>query len=489
MSQVPGKGIPANSMVTQESWPLLRSERNWSMWALLWVSLSSGTAAWGFAIGGYVAFYLNAGMGTASMIAGSLLGMFFVVLAVVPSSVKYGIESIASSIPQLGTRGSIFSILLQYAGIMGWNCVLLIMFGNSLGEVLVTLQLIPSSMQGPVAAVGTLGAIALTWWFLKNGASTVRTASMMISIAVAAVGALILFFLVKNIGIATLFSAKPLAPSDNMHWNYVVGSEIVMATVLSWWPYAGSIVRMVPKGKDTIWPAMFGLGLPTAVISLIGLYSALVTGNPDPTKWMIEIGGAGFGIIALAFLALANIGTAIVGGYATGIGLRQIEALQKNTSWNQTTFLMLLPVACIGAFIPDLFVEKIPAFMAFLGVLFAPVIGIQIADCFFLRRHQLNVRSLFDKSKGSAYYYWGGVNLASVAAIVAGFVTYVSLLNPITYEVNSLFAYAGAATPSIILSGLVYFIFTKAIVLPANKGGYQMISQVEDEQEIKYKSQ
>lgn len=473
MSKVSVNGGNIGNM---ESWPLLKKERNWTSLGLIWVALSGGVAAWSYSIGGYVAYYLGAGMGTAAMIAGSLVGMFFVALAVVPPSMKYGIESIVTSIPQFGTRGSVFSIFLQYASIMGWNCVLLILFGKALGEVMLSMQLIDASSQATVSVLGTVGAIAVSWLLLRNGASTVRSSSIIISIFVVIIGMLILFYLVGKAGLQGISSAKPLAPSDNLMWNYSVGFEIVLCTVLSWWPYVGSIVRMVPSGKQTIWPTMIGMGLPTGVISLIGLYSALVIGNPDPTKWLLEIGGVGFGVIALLFLALANIGTAIVGGYATGIGLRRIGWLQKHTSWNQTTLLMFLPVACIGVFIPDLFMAKIPTFMAFLGVVFAPLLGIQITDYIVLRRHRLDVHSLFDKSGKSVYYFWGGFNLAAVGALIVGFMTYVSLLNPITYEVNGLFAYITASVPSILVSGLAYYIFTKLFVQPAKKGGYYEVS-------------
>lgn len=460
------------SQVKHESWPLLRGERNWGAWALMWVALSSGVAAWGYSIGGYVAYYLDAGTGSVAMLAGSMIGMFFVVMAVVPPSMKYGIESIVSSIPQFGTRGSVFAIFLQYAAIMGWNCVLLILFGKAVGEVLFTLEMVNESSQGFVSLVGTVAAVTVSWFLLRKGASTVRKASIFIAIFVTLIAALILYFLVTRIGLATLFSAEALAPADNSLWNYMIGCEILLVTVLSWWPYVGSIVRMIPESSKTIWPTMLGMGLPTGVISLIGLYSALVTGNPDPTKWMIEIGGAGFGIIALLFLALANIGTAVVGGYATGLGLRQVRFIQKNTTWNMTTLLVFAPVVAIGVFIPDLFMNRIPTFMAFLGVVFAPLIGIQITDYLVIRRQQLDVSSLFDKSSKSRYYFWGGFNPASIVAVLAGFCTYVYLLNPVTYGVTEMFVFLGASVPAILVSGVAYWAGTKLICEAANKGGY-----------------
>ena len=53
-------------------------------------------------------------------------------------------------------------------------------------------------------------------------------------------------------------------------------------------------------------------------------------------------------------------------------------------------------MALIAAFIPDLFFDHTGTFLAFLGVIFAPVVGIQIVDYFFLRKGALNIHGLFD---------------------------------------------------------------------------------------------
>ena len=101
-----------------------------------------------------------------------------------------------------------------------------------------------------------------------------------------------------------------------------------MATVLSWWPYMGGIMRMSKSVKQALLPSMICLGLMTGVIGLIGLYAGLATGEPDPSVSFVKMTGLWMGIIAVIFIALANIGTAIVGVYATVIGLKQVPALQ-----------------------------------------------------------------------------------------------------------------------------------------------------------------
>jgi NCS1 family nucleobase:cation symporter-1 len=458
--------------VTQGSWPLPRNQRTWSSWALGGVALSAGVAAWSYSIGGYVAYYLNATMGTLAMIAGCLVGMFFVILATVPISTKYGLETISTSKPIFGQKGSIFAILLQYASIVGWNCLLIILFGKAVGEVLTATGLISSSSQQIVTIIASLSAIFISWLSLRGGASAVKNASLIISLLVGLTGILIMYKLISSVGISKIFNAKPLASSGDRLWDYSAGFEIMVASVLSWWPYMGGIVRMVPGAGKALWPSILGMGLPTGVISLIGLFSALATGNYDPTKWFVEVGGLGFGIIALLFLALANIGTAIVGAYTTGIGLRQIKIIEKKTTWNQTTLLVLLPVAIISVFFQDQFLKSIPSFLAFLGIAFAPVIGIQIADYFILRKQKISVEHLYMDGKKSKYHYWGGINFIGFISCIVGFSVYIYLLNPITYESAALFKYISASIPAIILSGLCYYVLTKLIVIPAQKGGY-----------------
>lgn len=107
-------GIEISSLkeAIQGTWPILPKERTWGALGLTAVAISAGVAAWSYIIGGFVAYYLDAKMGTIAMIAGSLVGMFFVVMATIPGSVKYGIETITSTRPQFGTRGAYFSIFI-----------------------------------------------------------------------------------------------------------------------------------------------------------------------------------------------------------------------------------------------------------------------------------------------------------------------------------------------------------------------------------------
>ena len=48
--------------------------------------------------------------------------------------------------------------------------------------------------------------------------------------------------------------------------------------------------------------------------------------------------------------------------------------------------------------------------------------------------------------------------------MVVGFFTYIYLLDPLTYESNSLYEFLTASLPTAVVGGLVYFVMTKIVV-------------------------
>ena len=122
---------------------------------------------------------------------------------------------------------------------------------------------------------------------------------------------------------------------------------------------------------------------------------------------MTELGGLLVGSIALLFIALANFGSAIIGVYISSLGLKHIPFMQKRT-WNETTAVALFPITMIVVFVPNLFFDHFGTFLALSGVLFAPLIGIQIVDYHFFRKRRLDVIELYNSSIHSAYSFFKG---------------------------------------------------------------------------------
>lgn len=473
-SSGPGVDLGAQTAV-EGSWPVLPSERTWGSWALLGVSASAAVATWVFAIGGYVAYYLPAVPGMIAMIAGSLVGILLILLAVMPLAVKYGVDSTATSIPVLGTRGSYFGLFLLYASVVGWNCLLTITLGRASVEVLVATGLVGESLRQPLVVLFGLAGAVVVWILLRGGPRTIRNVAPIIAGTVVILGAYILTLLVWKVGWSEIASAKPSAASDSRLWNYVTGFEILAAVNLSWWAYVGGTARLTRSSRKAMWPVVFGFGLPVALLSIIGLFAGLVFPNSvgDPTAFLIEAGGLTGGVPALLFIVLANVGTILVGIYVSAIALKQLPVLQNRLSWNATTALALLPVVIIVAFFMDYFYNNLGTFMAFLGVVFAPMCGIQIVDYYVFRKQRVDVRSLFRRGPETAYHFWGGINPAGFISLAAGFATYIYLLNPVSYVSHAPYQYLSASVPAAVIAGLIYALLTRFMVVPAGRGGYE----------------
>ncbi|WP_160718765.1 purine-cytosine permease family protein [Bacillus sp. USDA818B3_A] len=457
---------------TEDSYPLLPHERIWRQRDLLMVSISTTIATWCFLMGGFVGTYLNAKMGMAALTAGSMIGMFFISLAVIPAAAKYGIESVTSTKPFFGNRGWILALILQYLSVIGWNSIILIFFAKSTARLLLVTGVIPESFSSITVSLLTIAAVIAIFLLLRKGSEAVKHLSAFLTILILLVGIWLFFIIIKNFGFETIAAAKPAASSGHPLWDYTTGVEIGLVSLMAWWPYLGGLVRMSPKASQTTLPSMLGLGLPAAVMSYIGIFSILIIGDPDPTAWMVELGGILYGSIALGFIAVANFGSAVVGVYISCLGLRNVEFLKKK-SWNLTTLTALIPIALVAVLIPDLFFAKFGNFLAFLGVLFAPMVGIQIVDYFVFRRKQLSMNDLYDSTATSAYSFWKGWNPAGLIALMGGIVTYFYLLNPLTYQSHPPYQYLTATLPSMIIAAAVYGIITSLVIIPAGWGGYR----------------
>jgi len=456
------------------SWPVLPQERNWGTLGLYAVTLSAGIAAWSYSIGGAVSWYLNATMGTFAMIAGALVGMYFVTLAAMPISVKYGIDTIAACKPQYGSYGSAFGIAAQYLSIVGWNCILIILLGRATANILVAGGVIGDGSAYIISVIVTLITLAIVYWMVIGGADSVRNNSVWIAFAVVLAGILVLVVLLAKEGWGTVSAGKPAYASGDLHLDFTLGFEILVATVLSWWPYMGGVMRMGKSSRQAMMPAMICLGMITGVIALIGLYASLAVGDPDPSVFFVDVLGLWMGIVAIAFIALANIGTAIVGIYASAIGLKQIPALQYRLSYRWTILIVMAPVIAVCAFLQNPFMDHILTFMYFLGLVFAPICAVQIVDYYVFRKNILHLPSLFDYSREGKYYFWAGLNPAGFIATGVGFALYYWLLNPVTYAQHYPFKWVSASVPTIIVTGIVYALLTRFWIIPMHKGGYDL---------------
>lgn len=453
----------------ESAWPLLPKERTWGAARLTLTLATTAAATWCYLIGESVGSYLGFIKGGLALGAGCMIGMVLVLLAAGPTCVRFGIDSIAATKPQFGSRGWVVPAALQAVSIIGWNSLLIIFFAKSAVQLCMTLGVLDLGGRSTALVPAlTVFACAIIFWALRRGATGVSMVSNIL-VAHVFIGLWMLYLLVSHRW-PELIAARPPNASPDRLWNYTTGIELGVGATLSWWPYIGAMIRMAPSGKTIVLPVMLGMAAPVPLLSLIGLAGVLVLKSSDPTEWLRVVGGPAYAIVSLTFVTAANFGTTTAGIYASAIGLRNFVVLQKRT-WTTLLLITIAPVALVGIFIPELFFAKFGNFLALIGVAFAPLCGIQIVDYFVLRRGRIDIRAIYVDAPGQAYYFWRGINPAAMIALAAGCITYTGLLNPLSYVSAAGYRYLTASLPAAAAAGLAYFLGS-LLVIRAGRGGY-----------------
>ena len=440
--------------------PVPLAQRTWGGWATAAVAATAGIASWSFVVGGFTAYYVGAREGTATMLAGALIGQLLVTLSQVPPVTRYGIETLGTTKPQLGARGALFSLIVQYAILIGWNIVLVIFLGRAVASVLVSLGLIGAEASGTAATAASLVGTGIVWALLQKGSSNIRMVGVVVASLILVIGAWMYWLLLQTYSVSDILAAQPIGPNEGGRLtNYTTGIELLIVSTLGWWAYMGGMFRMVDSAGKGAVPSMVSLGFGWAAIGLIALYSGLVAGEADPTVWMPAVAGPVAGVAVLVFVAMANLGSALVGAHCAALGFGELSPATRTLPWNAKIAAALVPMAGVILVFPGAFYDNIGTFMAFIGIMVAPIIGMQIVDWFVLGRlDTLHVPSLYWHDERSHYWYAGGFNPAGMAGLAAGAGVYIALLDPVSFVPNSaLFQYTTATLPSMAAGGLVYW--------------------------------
>jgi NCS1 family nucleobase:cation symporter-1 len=441
------------------AWPLLPSERTWGPWRLAIALATAAAATWCYLIGESSGYYLGFARAALTLTAGCMLGMTVAFLAAGPICGRFGIDSIASTKPQFGARGWIIPAAMQLVSIVGWNSLLLIFFAKSATQLLIVLGAVPPGMDPrQLVPIATLLACIVIYLGLLRGASGVSIVSNIL-VAHVPLGLWMLYLLLSRHW-SELRVAQPTLARPDPLWNYTTGIEIGIASTLSWWPYIGAMIRMAPDARTAVVPVMLGMGAPVPLLSFIGIAGILVLKTSDPAQWLRTVGGPAYAFAALLFVGAANCGTAVSGIYSSAIGLRNFAAAEK-LPWSVLLLVTIAPIAVIGATIPELFFAKFGTFLACLGVAFAPLCGIQIADYFILRRRVIDIRALYGPDCASPYRCIGGFNPVAILALALGCVVYVVLLNPLSYASHGPYKFMTASLPAALIAGVAYVVATR----------------------------
>jgi NCS1 family nucleobase:cation symporter-1 len=444
-----------HELIRQESLfgrlPLLPSEREYGTLGAHNTCFAYAVATWCFLTGAYVAQFVGAIQGVACLIAGSLIGIFLTTMPVTLGCHRYGLEQIDFCKPAFGQRGSRLVLVFFLITMLGWNGFILVMFGNGIRNIIQALGYTPASW---VVGAGVAFGLATSYTTVTRGVHWLNVSNSIITPGLSALIVFMIYMLVSEHGWQEIAAAEPLNPFPNPFVNYMVAVEIGIAGGVGWWGGLGFLARNTLKRRNAVYPVILHMGFSQAIVCSVSLFSALIVQTEDPTEWMVPLGGPVMGVLAICFVALANVTSSSVSMFASGLALRHIKRFRL-LPWSQLMLLTILP--CLPFVIwPNELYSLGDAFLTYNGTLFAPVTGILFTDYFLLRGQSLNLRAIFSDGEDAEYHYQRGYNWVALGCVVLGQLVYLALYNPLTSETSEMFRFLPASIASFAVPAVTY---------------------------------
>lgn len=154
--------------------------------------------------------------------------------------------------------------------------------------------------------------------------------------------------------------------------------ELSVAMPLSWLPLISDYTREAEKPFKATAVSALTYGIVSMWMYVIGMGAAIFTAEMDIAQIMLK---AGLGIAGLLIVVFSTVTTTFLDAYSAGISS---ESLSKKI--NGTKFAIAVAIiGTVGAITLPL--HDITNFLYFIGSVFAPMIAIQIADFFILKKN------------------------------------------------------------------------------------------------------
>ena len=163
--------------------------------------------------------------------------------------------------------------------------------------------------------------------------------------------------------------------SDAMSFGAAV--ELSVAMPLSWLPVISDYTREAEKQMKSTAASVIAYGMVSCWMYAIGMGAAIYTSETDIAVIMAK---AGLGIAALLIVILSTVTTTFLDAYSAGVSSESLFAKFKGNH-------MGIVVTVIGTIAAIIFpMDDITDFLYLIGSVFAPMIAVQIADVFILRK-------------------------------------------------------------------------------------------------------
>lgn len=322
--------------------------------------------------------------GLAAIILGHIIGCLMLFLAgMIGGKVrKSAMETVKMS---FGQKGSLLFSVLNVMQLVGWTSIMI--------------------YDGALAADGVMN-LGKWFWCLIIGALIVLWILIGITnlgkVNVIAMSALFILTLLLSKVIFFDSGVVGIAVDDSMTFGAAV--ELSVAMPLSWLPLISDYTREAKEPVKATAASAIVYGIVSCWMYVIGMGAAIYTGEYDIARIMLK---AGLGIAGLLIIVFSTVTTTFLDAYSAGISSESIVAKFNGKH-------VAVAVTIVGTIAAVVYpMDNITNFLYLIGSVFAPMIAIQIADFFIIKK---------DRSKSV-------VNVPNILIWAVGFVVYRILMH------------------------------------------------------------
>lgn len=296
--------------------------------------------------------------GLTAILLGHLIGclmMFFAGL-IGARMRKSAMETVKMS---FGQKGGLLFAFLNVLQLVGWTAIMI--------------------YDGALAANSTFNTGAWVWCIVIGALIILWIAVGVTNLGKINTVAMAALFILTLILCRLIFfggdSAVSAASGDAMSFGAAV--ELSVAMPLSWLPVISDYTREAEKPVKATAVSVIVYGLVSCWMYVIGMGAAIYTGETDIAVIMMK---AGLGIAGLLIVIFSTVTTTFLDAYSAGVSSESILPRLKGKHVG-------IVVTVIGTIAAILFpMDDITDFLYLIGSVFAPMIAVQIADVFILKK-------------------------------------------------------------------------------------------------------
>ncbi len=321
---------------------------------------------------------LGFGKGLVAIIIGHIIGctMLFFAGLIGGKVRKSAMDTVKMS---FGQKGALLFSVLNIIQLVGWTAIMI--------------------YDGALAANGILNIGNWVWCIVISGLIVLWILIGIKNLGKVNTVAMSSLFVLTIILSFVIFGEGKMHGISGEGMTFGAAIELSIAMPLSWLPLISDYTREAKKPVKSTAVSAVVYGIVSCWMYVIGMGVAIFTAETDIATIMMK---SGLGIIGLFIVVFSTVTTTFLDAYSAGVSGESIS-LKINGKWLAigTTILGMM-----GAIFLPLY--DITDFLYFIGSVFAPMIAIQIADFFILKKnsdkHSFDIQNIFIWIVGFVFY-------------------------------------------------------------------------------------